>query len=558
VGSPGAARIQYRQLLDLMGRMPPHFALPAAALDRLDALDLALPAMERATMLRDSPASLRHPALILRLAAQEAPVAAAAIAAARLDDWQWSALVAELPLAARGHLRHRRDLGPRATAMLARFGIGDLGLPHPEAAAGQGSTQAGDLAYDLERAIEISSPAPSAGEGIGAIVKRIEAYRRARQAGSRQFDAGADDVDSDAPRLPLSDIAPAASRRTSIRFASDLRGRISWADGGCAPMLAGVSLGVSDSDAPAHCDARSARALGARRPVVGGRLQITGAPAIAGAWRMDAAPRFDAHLGHFEGYRGVLRRTEAADEGAAESPADRLRQLLHELRTPINAIQGFAELIQQQLFGPTPHQYRSLSASIAADSAAVLAGFDEIERLVMLETSGADELAGHADLAALVRRGIARLEPAAAAREVSIAFDAVGPAPVAIADEAGDRLLWRLLTVVVGAAGPGEALALELSAHSGDIALEVRLPSELAALSADALFVVQPAPERAWLGLGLLGSGFALRLARAEARAVGGDLEAVGGALCLRLPGLTPSVDDNSSGGRTALRSARA
>src|SRR5690348_6261136 len=120
---PAAARTQYRQLLDLLGRMPPDFALPAPALARLDELDRALSAEERAGLLRASPASLRHPALVLRLAAQAPPVATTAIATARLDDWQWSALALELPLAARGHLRHRHDLGPRTRAVLARLGI---------------------------------------------------------------------------------------------------------------------------------------------------------------------------------------------------------------------------------------------------------------------------------------------------------------------------------------------------------------------------------------------------------------------------------------------------
>ena len=190
VNGAGGQRIQYRQVLDLLGRMPPDFILPASALARLSDLARALPAAERTDILRSAPASLRHPGLILRLATQEPPVAAAAIAAARLDDWQWSALIAELPLAARGHVRHRRDLGPRATAMLARFGIGDLGLPSPKSAAVESDADILELGDFIPPP---SPPSPEADDGpqnhngIGAIVRRIEAFRRNRQAGTRQF-----------------------------------------------------------------------------------------------------------------------------------------------------------------------------------------------------------------------------------------------------------------------------------------------------------------------------------------------------------------------------------
>ena len=68
------------------------------------------------------------------------------------------------------------------------------------------------------------------------------------------------------------------------------------------------------------------------QPVRGGRLEIDGAPAVAGQWRLDAAPRFTG-TGAFAGYVGRLRRPSA---GKAASPAatgagDRMRQVLHEL-----------------------------------------------------------------------------------------------------------------------------------------------------------------------------------------------------------------------------------
>ena len=538
-GGRAGARTQYRQLLDLLGRTPPRFAPSAAALARLAALEAMLPADERAQLVR-AMGSLRHPGLILRLAGQAPAVAAAAIGVARLDDWQWTALAIELPLAARGHLRQRADLGPRVRAVLGRMGIVELGLPAPAEDAS---------VYELTViAPPPPDPAPDPANGIGAIVRRIEAFRRSRKAGTVQFGEATAISDQGDLRLPLSDDEgdPEAPAISAIRFASDARGRIVTADAPFAAMLAGFVLGQTAALAPARTDSGTTRALRQRRPVQRGRIELAGAAAIAGAWRIDAAPRFAAQGGRFLGYRGVLRRPSADSAAQADSVADRLRQLLHELRTPVNAIQGFAELIQQQLFGPTPHQYRSLAASIAADSAAVLAGFEEIDRLVRFETGRGDETAGQCDLAPVIGRLLAQLEPGLAGREVRFGFDGSGPAPVRMAASEAERMLWRVLALLGSQALPGETLALELAADREGIGLVVALPEALAARADSALFAVQPLGDSEARTFGFLGGGFALRLARAEARAAGGTLVRDGARLILRLPGLTPSADANS------------
>ena len=551
---PAGARTQYRQLLDLLGRTPSGFALPARALARLTELEANLPNDERAALVRASPAALRHPGLILRLAGQAPVVAAAAIGAARLDDWQWTALAVELPLAARGHLRQRSDLGPAVRAVLGRLGIIEVGLPapvHPVRSAPPLELVLSDIAE--------AEPEPASPDGIGAIVRRIEAFRRSRQAGTLQFGAtgkgehgGSDQGDL---RLPFSDddadqAEPAA---TAIGFTSDARGIVVSADAPFGAMLGGFALGHASALAPMRSDAATTRALRQRRPVQGGRLELAGAGAIAGAWQIDAVPRFAASGGRFLGYQGLLRRPHAAQANDTESIADRLRQLLHELRTPVNAIQGFAELIQQQLFGPTPHQYRSLAASIAADSAAVLAGFEEIDRLVRFETGRGDDVTGQCDLAQVVERLVAQLAPTLAERNVRLTFDSFGPAPVEMAAGEAERTVWRVLALLGSVAQPGETLALDLAANRDGIGLGADLPAALAAQDDRSLFAVRPAGVATTASLGFLGGGFALRLARAEAVATGGSLHREGSRLVLRLPGLTALADTNSA---TAVPSA--
>jgi hypothetical protein len=127
-------------------------------------------------------------------------------------------------------------------------------------------------------------------------------------------------------------------------------------------------------------------------------------------------------------------------------------------------------------------------------------------------------------------------------------LDSGGPAPVAMAEGEVERMLWRVLAVLATAAHPGESLALELSADRNGVALALPLPAALAARDDDALFAVMPQGDSAGSTLGLLGGGFALRLARAEARAAGGSLRREGERLVLRLAGLTPWADAHSPG----------
>ncbi|MFD2578465.1 hypothetical protein ACFSTD_07285 [Novosphingobium colocasiae] len=181
----------------------------------------------------------------------------------------------------------------------------------------------------------------------------------------------------------------------SVDFATDAEGRITWVDGPLASALVGFSLsGAADRDgeeADAAAPPPLVSQLRARQPLRAAPLAFEGAPAISGEWLADAVARFDPVSGRFTGYCGRLRRPlriapVAAQPSADQAAADNMRQILHELKNPANAIQVAAEIIQQQLYGPAPHEYRALAAAIAGDVAQILAGFDELDRLVKLES----------------------------------------------------------------------------------------------------------------------------------------------------------------------------
>jgi hypothetical protein len=538
-----AARTQFRQLLDLLGsrRHGRDESLLAAAWLRLAALGEVLPAGERAAMIREPGQRFRNPELALHLAEDEPEVAAAALGAAQLSVEDWDALVPRLPIRARGFLRLRRDLPAATQDLLERLGIRDRGLPRPDAMTAEGD-EAPEPEVVAGPAAPLARPIPAndladeevpanASEKddsqIGALVRRIEAFRKHRAANP----GGSDDD----PMLPLDERGErGAEAIAGFAFTTDAEGRVNWAEPRVAAMVVGTMLDAAAGGTQ-------------HQRIVGQILTLAGAPAISGEWVIDAAPRFSEAGGRFIGYAGRLRRpSPRVAAGPVRDPAaDRMRQLLHELKTPVNAIQGFAEVIQQQLFGPTPHEYRALSAAIAGDAARILAGFDEIDRLARLETGALVPEAGDADWVKVIS-GLAGqldevLRPRGARFELA---GSSGAMRVPLDTHEAEVLGWRLLATLTGAAGSDEVLMLTLDNVAGPVRLVATLPAALA--KADDVFEAEGRAGGGSVIAGMFGAGFALRLARAEARALGGDLVREADALILTLPRLTAAARDPS------------
>ena len=114
-------------------------------------------------------------------------------------------------------------------------------------------------------------------------------------------------------------------------FACDESGHIGWADPNVAPAVSGLRIAARDSASPAQSSSDVSEAFRRRQPIRAGRLDLCGAPAIAGQWQIDATPLFD-EFGRFKGYQGRCRRPSAASSATAahqpDSESDKLRQLL--------------------------------------------------------------------------------------------------------------------------------------------------------------------------------------------------------------------------------------
>jgi len=547
-GSAASERTQLRQLLDLLGTASAGQAADAAYA-RLTDLRATIPADEQAAILREPGLRLRNPELVEYFATGDPKTAASAIATARLAEHEWEALIPRLPVMARGFLRHRRDLPAGAMRQLQQLGVGDLvlsddrmlGSAQPVFADANlpTSTAIEQIARRTSHRIPTATPenaAPTrimpfanpANEPIGDIIERIEQFRSARH------------IPVLSPRLPLGDASRTETAGIeAFDVVTDAQGVAIWASASVAPWIVGMALTGPRPGVLARLDNHAAEALRHRQPLYSHMLCLSGAAAIAGDWRIDAAPVFASDSGAFCGYRCRLLRAISAPSAADEpdSHEDKMRQVLHELRTPVNAIQGFAEIIQQQIFGPVPHEYRAHAAAIAMDAARLLAGFEDIERMARLESGVAELDEGESDFRRAVEQTLERLTRMLSGRSAKINPIFIG-GDFAIALAPGDALAlcWRLLANAAAALAPDEQIVLSLTSDSEEIRLELELPASLR--EPDAAGRTGPA-ARATVSAGMFGPQFAFRLAAAETRAAGGTLLFDAAQLNLTMPVLT-------------------
>ncbi|MDH7974124.1 hypothetical protein QH494_18200 [Sphingomonas sp. AR_OL41] len=383
-------------------------------------------------------------------------------------------------------------------------------------------------------------PPPEATAGtfqIAELVARIDAYQRQRE---------------DRPAIPLPSAGPEVQPELfaldhapaeHFRFETDAAGVVRWIEGAARAPLIGLSLDLAALPHGSQVDGVAAGAFRRRASFTHARLVVEGHSDAAGQWRISGVPVFDRASGRFTGYRGTARRPRADEmaEPAREgrNPAtDALRQLVHELRTPANAIAGFAEMIESQLLGPVPQPYRVHAATIRNQTHDLLGAIDDIDMAARIESDALELRPADVPVAPLLARIGEDLMPLARLRGAALAIDP-GADGMAIAgdDRAVERLIARLAATLVSSASPHERIAI-VAGGEGDrtVSLHFDRPRALGAYAEDKLLTIDAEVEAEREGAPLLGTGFALRLARNLATELGGTLTIGEDRLTLRLP----------------------
>lgn len=333
--------------------------------------------------------------------------------------------------------------------------------------------------------------------------------------------------------------APQPVRIDGFRFETDEQGVIRWVEGVSRAPLIGLSLELNTSGDASRADGVAAGALRQRAVFSDARLMVVGESDAAGEWRISGAPAFDRATGRFSGYRGTARRPRREESAAPSTPppfnpaADSLRQLMHELRTPTNAIAGFAEMIEREMLGDAPPVYRERAGTIRMHARALLAAIDDLDIAARIEASALTLGSSEVTLRPLLSRIADDLAALAELRGAWISLPIDDPV-VRGDSRAIERMLSRLLATLLSAARDGERVGIAVQEVGGLVAIAFDRPEALAGYDGDALFNLDDEDEDA----ALLGTGFALRLVRNIARELGGSLTVTAEAITVELPAM--------------------
>ncbi|QDP18565.1 sensor histidine kinase [Sphingomonas xanthus] len=488
--------VRWRQLVDLLSR--PHDETDPALLDA--ALTMVRTGMKgvaratRAATARSIAGRASDPRLLAIFASDRLEVAAPLLAAAPLEGEDWALVcqaaspeVAAFIRTIRGEVSHAVPIADEEAAAPAETEIREVETP-----------------------------------SIGEMVARIERLKH------RRDDPGAAHgmtVQERPAEMPIR-----AARL--FRWECDASGQIGWVDGAPRGALIGRSLPADEGAGPAL-----ARAFADRLPFDDAPLHFP-APALAGDWKLSGVPAFSPVDGRFLGYRGVARRDEG-DSGVNRPPvpamitpdAEALRETIHEIKTPLNAIIGFAEIIDGQYLGPAHRTYRTRAAEIVEQARLLLSAIEDLDLAARVQRG--DTAPSIVNIGELVQELVAELSA-----EGRVRIEVQPPAGSAIVEadqQLVGKLLARYLKALSIAAGEDAPVRVNLARSTKNIAVTASRPVSLAGCSEaqllDPSFAIQGDTSST-----LLGVGFELRLVRGLARLARGELSVGADQLQLLIP----------------------
>ena len=493
--------VRWRQLVDLLSR--PHDELDPGLLDAALAMVRSgfrgVPRQVRAATARSIAGRAADPRLIAIFASDKLEVAAPLLAAAPLDEVGWATVLKTASKEVKGFVHSLR---------------GDV------------SPTKGEAAAPSEPAAEQGTP-PEAGEAapsIGEMVARIERLKSKRGG------------EPPTEEVPLAAEAPPAPTTGSnlFRWECDASGQIGWVEGAPRGALIGRSLPASEG-APREL----VRAFTDRLPFDDTPLSLL-TPALEGEWRLSGIPAFSPADGRFLGFRGIARREGAEPEAlpvarpaAAAADAEALRETIHEIKTPLNAIIGFAEIIDGQYLGPAHRNYRHRAAEIVAQARTLLAAIEDLDLAARLQATG--DGGAVTDLAEVLPPIAEDLGNRALARDVRLRIvTSLGALRCGVEPDLARRLLSRLLGAAVDAAPDGQQVDVDVREARQRMIISVTKPVSIRHLSDEQ--VMDPTFQSDGEGAAKLGLGFALRLVRGLARLAQGELKLTPAEFQLELP----------------------
>lgn len=537
--SDGSRTTLWRQCVDLLAQYGARH--PEAGTGQADDLDRVAETLaglrgrvsteQKLAALRDLGRRLRSPRLVRLLLAEGSQIQIAAMSRAVLPDREWPLIIAEAGPLARSVLRQRSDLGPEARRALDSFGLSDLSLIDLNADQRVAPVVVAVRAAEPEPAPQ-DPPEDQDESQIRRIVNRIERFTSERQ----------DRVQRTVETAPAEVPEPVIG----FAFLTDADGVIQTVHGAPPMQLVGLRLATPALDRSMGPDGQIMGAFRQRGAFREGRLTI-GDGALAGCWLIDGDPLFNQRTGRFTGYRGTARRAASGDlapqvrteitgqEAAPTSHATSMRQLIHELRSPLSGVMGFAELIESQLLGPVEDSYRSMAGNIVEDVRSLVDILDDLDLANRSDRLAAPAETRHSPVRQLVQDAVSRWGSDAEGRaRIALTTDEDLPA-IDVDPVLAERMIAHFVRALAGCVG-GETIGAHCRRLGERVVIEIDRPVAMNGLSPEQLFDSGFEHVAVNMDAPVLGVGFALRLVRRLAQANKGMLAVHPGHFTLALP----------------------
>ena len=511
VSSPHDRAVRWRQLVDLVARSDADanrvMLEQAVKLIRSDRAAVREPI--RAAAVRAIAGSPMPLALLTVFAADTLAVAGPLIASASLDD----EAMADLRAAASPDVRRLLDsmTPPAQPTPVQADPIPSPSSPEPISTPAPEAEQSQPEPAPEPVSEPVHEPEPSTAD-VASRVRQLRSFRDRLVVPASQPDRPV--CPSPGPGL--------------FRWECSAVGEIDWVDGAPRGPMIGLSIALAD---PANgVDEGVERAFSLRAPFRDCQLEMGEDGLMAGEWQISGAPAFSPGEGRFMGYRGIARRREpdadpipSGADGDVSSGHDALREMIHEIKTPLNAIIGFAEIIDGQYFGPAHSRYRERAAEIVTNARSLLTAAEDLDFVARLQTARATAGDG-TDLADFFPAFAEALLARATALGVEVKIDAPYVVGTSILDpELIERLLRRLTDAVLAAANDAERLTLRIRRFDDRLVIGVSRPQATMLAGRDEL--LDPEFTIGGADRALLGIGFSLRLINGLIGMAGGSLE---------------------------------
>lgn len=272
--------------------------------------------------------------------------------------------------------------------------------------------------------------------------------------------------------------------------------------------------------------------------------------AASGFWSLAGVPVFEDASGQFQGYRGtavavpyeLAHRIPAApaaranDGAPADDPSvDRMYVLAHELRSPLNAILGFAQMIEREALGAVGDSYRAQACGILSAGGRLLHLVEEFLDAAR-EPDGEAVLPSPLPAAAFVGEVVDSLQEHARREGVYLVSRVSTTVRTITAEPMGlHRALSRAILKVIEIAGRNQTIIVSAQTEPGDrVRLVVHCP--LLAVS-----------------MGTENEDFSLRLLCRQAERAGATVEVDAQGLSI----LTPAAGNDAPPAPAGRRNAR-